>query len=73
MTTADVTILPDWSLLELLEKAERSEAACARAARVCGTRGLADLHAQATETADQIRAEVARRLVSAAETMLDGG
>ena len=64
--------MADSELLELLARAERDEERWAEATRQSGTAVNAHRFGQATKAAELLRAEVARRIVAAAESMLAG-
>ena len=63
--------ITDADLLRMLAKAEREEERWARATRQCGSADNARRFGRATREAELVRSEVARRVVAAAEAMLD--
>jgi hypothetical protein len=68
---AMATAITDANLLRMLARAERDEEVWADATRRCGSADNARRFGKATQAAERIRAEVARRVVAAAESMLD--
>jgi len=61
----------DSDLLRMLARAEQDEETWADATRRCGSADNARRFGRATKAAEVIRVEVARRIVAAAESMLD--
>ncbi len=63
--------ITDADLVRMLAKAERDEERWARATRQCGSADSARRFGRATREAEMIRTEIGRRVIAAAEGMLD--
>jgi hypothetical protein len=63
--------ITDSELLRMLARAERDEETWADATRRCGSADNARRFGRATKAAEMVRNELSRRVVAAAEAMLE--